>query len=105
VGGGRLAFARASRISGVSIAGIAANVADRAIQVSAPHPRRLRGHFYRPVKVLKSLRIDADVLDYFQRQGPGYQTRIHRVLRASMLRALRRRGRQGSAETAARSAR
>ena len=50
-----------------------------------------RGRFYRPVKQLKSLRIDADVLVYFQQQGPGYQTRINRVLRASMLRDLRRR--------------
>jgi uncharacterized protein (DUF4415 family) len=53
--------------------------------------RALRGRFYRPVKQLKSLRIDADVLAYFQGQGPGYQTRINRVLRASMLRDLRRR--------------
>lgn len=51
----------------------------------------VRGRFYRPVKQLKSLRIDADVLAYFQAQGPGYQTRINRVLRASMLRDLRRR--------------
>ncbi len=29
-----------------------------------------------------SLRLDADVLDYFQRDGPGYQTRINAVLRA-----------------------
>jgi len=50
-----------------------------------------RGRFYRPVKQLKSLRIDADVLAYFQQQGPGYQTRINRVLRAAMLRDLRRR--------------
>jgi uncharacterized protein (DUF4415 family) len=50
----------------------------------------VRGRFYRPVKVLKSLRLDADVLAYFQQQGPGYQTRINRVLRASMLREFRR---------------
>jgi uncharacterized protein (DUF4415 family) len=28
-----------------------------------------------------SLRIDADVLDWFKRQGRGYQTRINAVLR------------------------
>ncbi len=50
----------------------------------------VRGRFYKPVKTLKSLRVDADVLAYFQAQGPGYQTRINRVLRASMLRGLRR---------------
>jgi uncharacterized protein (DUF4415 family) len=31
-----------------------------------------------------SLRIDADVLDWFKRQGRGYQTRINAVLRAYM---------------------
>jgi uncharacterized protein (DUF4415 family) len=29
-----------------------------------------------------TLRLDADVLDYFKRQGKGYQTRINAVLRA-----------------------
>ena len=49
----------------------------------------VRGRFYRPVKKLKSLRIDVDVLAYFEAQGPGYQTRINRTLRAAMLRGLR----------------
>jgi uncharacterized protein (DUF4415 family) len=50
----------------------------------------VRGRFYRPVKKLKSLRIDADVLAFFEAQGPGYQTRINTVLRKAMLEALRR---------------
>jgi uncharacterized protein (DUF4415 family) len=50
----------------------------------------VRGRFYKPVKKLKSLRIDADVLAFFEAQGPGYQTRINNVLRESMLQALRR---------------
>ena len=29
-----------------------------------------------------SLRVDADVLDWFKAQGRGYQTRINAVLRA-----------------------
>jgi uncharacterized protein (DUF4415 family) len=29
-----------------------------------------------------SLRVDADVLEWFKSQGPGYQTRINLVLRA-----------------------
>jgi uncharacterized protein (DUF4415 family) len=29
-----------------------------------------------------SLRMDADVLAWFKRQGPGYQTRMNAVLRA-----------------------
>ena len=51
----------------------------------------VRGRFYRPTKQLKSLRVDSDVLAWFQAQGPGYQTRINRVLRAAMLRGLRTR--------------
>ena len=42
----------------------------------------LRGVFYRPIKKPLSLRIDADVIDWFQRQGQGYQTRKNAVLRA-----------------------
>ena len=32
-------------------------------------------------KKLLSLRLDTDVVDWFRRQGPGYQTRINAVLR------------------------
>ena len=35
-------------------------------------------------KVLLSLRIDRDTLDWFREQGPGYQTRMNAVLRAYM---------------------
>jgi uncharacterized protein (DUF4415 family) len=41
----------------------------------------VRGPFYRPVKRPLSLRIDADVVDWFQRQGNGYQTRMNLALR------------------------
>lgn len=39
------------------------------------------GRFYRPVKQLVSLRLDADVLAWFRRRGPRYQTYINEVLR------------------------
>ncbi len=48
----------------------------------------VRGRSYRPRKVQKTLRVDADVLAYFEGQGPGYLTRMNRVLRASMLHGL-----------------
>lgn len=35
-----------------------------------------------PAKQQITLRIDADVLDWFKRNGPGYQTQINRLLRA-----------------------
>jgi uncharacterized protein (DUF4415 family) len=41
----------------------------------------VRGGFYRPVKRPLSLRVDADVLDWFQRQGQGYQSRMNAALR------------------------
>ena len=41
----------------------------------------VRGPFYRPIKRPLSLRIDADIIDWFQRQGQGYQTRMNGVLR------------------------
>lgn len=40
-----------------------------------------RGMFYRPLKQQLTLRLDADVVDWFKRQGEGYQTRINAVLR------------------------
>ncbi|HEY4251432.1 MAG TPA: BrnA antitoxin family protein [Roseomonas sp.] len=49
-----------------------------------------RGRFYRPVKIQKTLRIDADVVAFYEAQGPGYLTRMNRDLRAAMLRGLRR---------------
>jgi uncharacterized protein (DUF4415 family) len=33
-------------------------------------------------KKLLSLRLDADVVDWFKERGPGYQTRMNAVLRA-----------------------
>lgn len=43
-----------------------------------------RGLFYRPVKQQITLRLDADVVNWFKRNAPGgrgYQTEINRALR------------------------
>jgi uncharacterized protein (DUF4415 family) len=40
---------------------------------------------YRPIKKPVTLRLDADVLAWSKKLGPGYQTRINRALRALML--------------------
>jgi uncharacterized protein (DUF4415 family) len=40
-----------------------------------------RGALYRPIKRPLSLRLDADVVDWFQKQGSGYQTRMNLALR------------------------
>ena len=46
--------------------------------------RTERGRFWRPVKRSVTIRLDADVLDWFRRRGPKYQTAINRVLREHM---------------------
>jgi len=42
------------------------------------------GRFYRPVKQLVSLRVDADVLNWFRGRGKKYQTYMNEVLRREM---------------------
>ena len=42
------------------------------------------GRFYRPIKQLISLRVDADVLDWFRGRGKKYQTYMNEVLRREM---------------------
>jgi uncharacterized protein (DUF4415 family) len=41
--------------------------------------------FYRPLKQPVTLRLDADVVAWFKKQGRGYQTRINRALRKLMM--------------------
>lgn len=43
-----------------------------------------RGLSATPAKTLLSLRIDADVVEWFRAQGPGYQSRMNALLRAYM---------------------
>jgi len=42
-----------------------------------------------PRKKQLTLRVDSDVVDWYKRQGPGYQTRINSLLRAYMKEHLR----------------
>ena len=46
----------------------------------------------RPRKRMISLRVDAEVVDWFQSKGPGYQTRINRILRRVMMEGKKRAG-------------
>ena len=43
------------------------------------------GSLYRPIKKAVTLRVDADVLAWVKKAGPGYQTRINRALRKLMM--------------------
>ena len=65
---------------------------DEDIVLTSDHPEADVDHIVRgivrnglkaiPRKESISLRIDADVLEWFKAQGSGYQTRINAVLRA-----------------------
>jgi uncharacterized protein (DUF4415 family) len=55
---------------------------------STKRPRYLPEEFagmYKPLKKPVTLRLDADVVAWFQRAGRGYQTRINRALRKVMV--------------------
>ena len=45
---------------------------------------RPESHWSRPRKQRVSLRLDCEVVDWFKSKGPGYQTRINRILRRVM---------------------
>lgn len=61
------------------------------LRASAGEGKRLRylpselAGLYKPVKKPVTLRLDADILAWFQRGGRGYQTRINRALRKLMM--------------------
>jgi uncharacterized protein (DUF4415 family) len=68
------------RLSGAAIQAAAARDPDNppltdaelaALQIVVPTPKQAI-----------SIRLDDQVIDWFKRQGPGYQTRINAVLRA-----------------------
>jgi uncharacterized protein (DUF4415 family) len=46
----------------------------------------------RPRKRRISLRVDIEVVDWFKSKGPGYQTRINRILRRVMSEGKKRAG-------------
>lgn len=50
------------------------------------------GDFYRPLKKPITVRIDADVLAWFKKDGRRYQTRINRALRSVMEREMKASG-------------
>jgi uncharacterized protein (DUF4415 family) len=80
-------------------------VSDREIR--RPSPPELRGlpdDFWTGAVVVNpepkqpiSLRVDRDVLAWFKRQGPRYQSRINAVLRSYVVAMRERSGRRGAA--------
>jgi uncharacterized protein (DUF4415 family) len=67
----------------------------KAIGLSAPaRDAKLRnlkiGDLYRPLKKPVTLRLDADVIAWFKKDGRRYQTRINAALRTVMEREMKR---------------
>ena len=60
------------------------------IQAAAGSRKRSRentpewAELFKPIKKPVTLRLDADVIAWFKKQGHGYQTRINRALRKVM---------------------
>ncbi len=61
----------------------------RAVAEDYPEPRP-KGRYvllrdvlkdFKPLKKSVTLRLDADIVAFFKKPGPGYQTRINRALR------------------------
>lgn len=66
-----------------------------AMSLSAPaRDAKLRnlkiGDLYRPLKKPVTLRLDADVIAWFKKEGRRYQTRINAALRTVMEREMKR---------------
>ena len=57
--------------------------------LGAPVFKRGRGPQAAPTKVLTTIRLDVDVLEFFKAQGIGYQSRINDTLRKVVQRNLR----------------
>ncbi len=60
-----------------------ASLEDDLVSLAEEEPR-LESHWNRPRKQRLSLRVDREVVDWFKSKGPGYQTRINRILRKVM---------------------
>jgi len=69
------------------------NLAWTEAMLGAPVLKRGRGPQATPTKVLTSVRLDADILEFFKSQGAGYQSRINAALRMEVERNLSTRSR------------
>ncbi len=60
--------------------------------LAADQETGVESRWNRPRKRRISLRVDVEVVDWFQSKGPGYQTRINRILRRVMMEGKKRVG-------------
>jgi uncharacterized protein (DUF4415 family) len=74
-----------------TIAWMQASVEDDLLSL-AEEETGAESRWNRPRKRRISLRVDVEVVDWFKSNGPGYQTRINRILRRVMMESKKRAG-------------
>jgi len=78
----------ATRVGGKKSLGLPEGTAGAGEGTGELSERKLRmQRWYKPRKLPVTLRLDAEVLDWFQREGRGYQTRINQALRRLVMKA------------------
>jgi uncharacterized protein (DUF4415 family) len=56
---------------------------EQLAQMKPSHLRNMAN--YKPIKKTVNVRLDADVIEWLQSEGKGYQTRMNTILREVML--------------------
>ena len=56
---------------------------EQLAQLRPSHYRNMAN--YKPVKKTVNVRLDADIIEWLQSSGKGYQTRMNAILREAML--------------------
>ena len=79
------------RRRGVRVGDLRASVEDDLL-LMADQETGAESRWNRPRKRRISLRVDVEVVDWFKSKGPGYQTRINRILRRVMMEGKKRTG-------------
>lgn len=67
------------------------SLTERSKRVAIPLHTMKIADFYRPLKKPVTLRLDADVIAWFKKDGKRYQTRINSALRKVMEREMKSR--------------
>lgn len=80
---------RKARSQPATIAWLHASVDDDLLSL-AEEETGAQSRWNRPRKRRISLRVDTEVVDWFKSKGPGYQTRINRILRRVMMESKKR---------------
>jgi len=73
------------------VGGLHASVEDDVLLL-ADQEMGVEARWNRPRKRRISLRVDVEVVDWFKSKGPGYQTRMNRILRRVMMEGKKRMG-------------